>query len=275
MSLELLGIILNTCLTAFIIFFIILDQIKDDRFLTKQVQAFFSDIEGLVFTYYYYKLFKALFYALESIQDPRLSDYNSINHGEIKKQFASKLFILSEKVRLGIKDYGKYLGMISNQREEIRESNLEKEKKLDISYHSDTDMILSYYGELTDLSGNLIVSNFTKITQEKEGWNIYYFLRSLRDYWKKKYKKTLYRKKLKINNKRHNIKRSFFDYHKCFAKIPFYHSTASSSVLAYLIKHSNEKLEKIVEILKGSIRTNPFHGERVYETLGLKFLKNL
>jgi hypothetical protein len=274
MTLEIVSIIISTCLTALIISFIIWDHIKDDRFLTKQVQEFFSNIEGLVFTQYFYNLYKALFNALKSIQDTRLSDYNSINYEEIDKQFASKLFFLREKVRLGIKDYGKYLGIISNQREEIRKNNLENENKLDVIYYSHTDMILSYYGELTDLSGNLIVNDFTKIFQEKEGWDIYYFLGSLRDYWQNKYKKTLLRKKLKINKKRHDIKRSFFDFQKCFEKITIYQSTASPSILAYLVKHSNEKLEKIIDILKGSIRTNPYHKERVYENLGLQFLKD-
>ena len=273
MTLEIVSIIISTCLTALIISFIIWDHIKDDRFLTKQVQEFFSNIEGLVFTHYFYNLYKALFNVLKSIQDTRLSDYDSINYEEIDKQFASKLFFLREKVRLGIKDYGKYLGIISNQREEIRKSNLEKENKLDVIYYSHTDMILSYYGELTDLSGNLIVNDFTKIFQEKEGWDIYYFLGSLRDYWQNKYKKTLLRKKLKINKKRHDIKKSFFDFQKCFEKITIYQSTASPSILAYIVKHSNEKLEKIIDILKGSIRTNPYHKERVYENLGLQFLK--
>ena len=279
MTLEIVSITLSTCLTALIISFIIWDHIKDDRFLTKQVQGFFGNIEGLVFTYYYHNLYKALFNVLKSIHDTGLSVYNSINYGEIDKQFASKLFFLREKVRLGIKDYGKYLGIISNQREEIGKSNLENENILDVIYYSHTDMILSYYGELSDLSGNLIVKDFTKITQEKEGWDIYYFLGSLRDYWQNKYKKTLLRKKLKINKKRHDIKRAFFDFEICFKKINEfneineYQSKASLSILTYLVQRSNEKLEKIVDILKGSIRTNPFHKERIYENLGLQFLK--
>jgi len=201
MNLELLGIILNTCLTALIIFFIICDHIKDDRLLTKQVQEFYWNIEGLIYTYYYYNLYKALFNILRSFNVKQFEDYKAINYGEIDRQFKNKLFYLREKVRLGIKDYGKYIGIIEDQREETKSINPMREKKLDINYFSDTDMILSYYGELLDLTSNPIVKDFTKISQAKEGWDIYYFLRSLRFYWKSKYKKALLRKELKIKKK--------------------------------------------------------------------------
>ena len=258
MSLELLGIILNTCLTALIIFFIIWDHIKDDRLLTKQVQEFFWNIEGLVFTYYFYKLYSAFFSAFNDVKAKEFENYKTINYGEIDKQFENKLNYLRSKVGSGIKEFGKYLGLVMDHDE----------------ISSDTDMILTSRGELLDLNRKQIVYDFTNITQEKEGWDIYYYLRSLRFYWKNKYKRALLRKELKIDRKRHDIKKTFFDYEKCFEKLRIYQSKPIPLVAEYLVKYSNNKLVQAIEILKGSITTNPYHEERVYETLGLQFIKN-
>ena len=49
MSLELLGIVLNACLTGIIAIYIIWDHVKDDRFLAKKVQEFYENIENSIF----------------------------------------------------------------------------------------------------------------------------------------------------------------------------------------------------------------------------------
>ena len=49
MSLELLGIVLNACLTGILAIYIIWDHIIDDRLLKKKVQNFYNNIEKLIF----------------------------------------------------------------------------------------------------------------------------------------------------------------------------------------------------------------------------------
>ena len=56
MSIELLGIVLNACLTGILAIYIIWDHVIDDRLLKKKVQNFYNNIEKLIFYYYLNKM---------------------------------------------------------------------------------------------------------------------------------------------------------------------------------------------------------------------------
>lgn len=247
MSLELLGIVIDTILASAVVFFIIWDHVKDDRILTNQVQEFFRTVESLIYTYYHFQFYKTYFsidYILK-IEDKRFDKFKKINYKDLDHKFSQRMFYLSEKMRRGIKEWGKYIGIIPNFeiKEDMSEDNKDSFSK--IKYYSDTNLIITYQGEILNHLGKPLVQDSNSIT-EKEGFVIFYFLRSLKKYWKINYRKFLLRRKLRGKL---NMTGLFFDYEQVRERI-------NNKRFDSLFRLTNIILEQIKDLLRGTIVTS-------------------
>ena len=91
------------------ILFVVWDHFKDDRLLTKRVQSFYSDLEGLVYTYYKTKLIRDQF--------DESDDKNSCEEHFFKYQRENVFF--RGKVSLLFEAFSKYLGLTYFRRPSI------------------------------------------------------------------------------------------------------------------------------------------------------------
>ena len=150
------------------------DHFKDDRQLTRNVQEFYETIEKLIITYHRHRYYQ-----------PK------------DKELGSKLFgeysYYRSKVKQRMEEFSSYLGFTLSKGKghgtEILTAYMIKtgEKLLE-------DGNITYVH--TDFKDRLVVGNSTRLYKE-EVEKIDEFLKELRDNWKEKYHKKLFRPKIK------------------------------------------------------------------------------
>lgn len=173
-------VIISLLVSTLVLIFIIWDHLKDDRQLAKQVQGFYRDIELLIFTDIQINYYN-------SKELDKISAYDPIQLKKYKNRDIIQNSYLEVKIRQNFSKYSDYLGL-----------TLDKENKI---YLNNTIYTLSEGGILskrnfeTQVSDNVIIS-YLEIKKE-EILEIENFLNSLRFYWRKNYKKFIFRSHLK------------------------------------------------------------------------------
>lgn len=163
-SLTVIFTFTSTLFSFITILILIWDHLKDDRNLTRQVQEYYEDIENYIFSYYQFTYFRRL----RDIKDKNIdknSTENLFNKYIRENQYYG--FSLDEKY-----SYSQYLGFKFVH---------------DYEYMNKSDIKMSKHGHIT----HPIIDN--------EGYNltleqlsiIKRFLFSLRDYWNKKFSKSI------------------------------------------------------------------------------------
>ena len=183
MSLELLGIIVNGLLAGVIALYVIWDHVKDDRLLTKQVQAFYEDIEKLIFYHYTNQIiieFQKLYE--KQIEFPlQLQELN---------EYSNRHYYYRVKVKNRFVEFSDYLGLINSE---------EGQEEKRIEYINETYTILTDTGSLGKRQlGDLRRSTIKDLTNidDKEIEDIDRYLHSLRSHWNKQYHKFIIKPKL-------------------------------------------------------------------------------
>jgi len=172
-SLELVSITINGILAGIITLYVIWDHIKDDLMLRRRVQEFYEDIENLIVLYtkkQLAKLFKDVY-------------AGKVKYPDILKEldeYQNKHYYIMNKVKRSFKENSKYLGLIVTTKDYSK-------------YLNETHFILCENGQLRRRLGYLIIEDNTNI-KSKELDEVKSYLKSLRDYWKTKYKRLLQKK---------------------------------------------------------------------------------
>jgi len=181
MDIQLFAVFLSLSVSLIVLFFIIWDHLKDDRILARQVQEFYGDIEMLIFTHVQVNYYNAIQANEAILEDEDLSLVKKSKNRDIIQNSYLKM-----KINQNFPLYSQYLGLTFN-----------KEKKI---YLNGTIYILHENGNLIKRNIDLyseenIIPSFIDIKKE-EILEILNFLNSLRFYWKKRYKKILFRPEL-------------------------------------------------------------------------------
>ncbi len=181
-------VIISLTISTLVLVFIIWDHLKDDRQLTKQVQEFYHDIESLIFTDIQIKYYDSEDLEKTSIYDPiLLKKYK--NRDIIQNSY------LEVKIRQNFNKYSDYLGL-----------TLDKENK---NYLNNTVYVLNEGGILSKRNFETrgieeIIKSYLEIKNE-EILEIEKFLSSLKFYWRKNYKKFIFRPNLKSQANFHEL----------------------------------------------------------------------
>jgi hypothetical protein len=181
-------VLISLTISTLVLLFIIWDHLKDDRILAKQVQEFYNDIEMLIFTDIQIKYY-------ESLNLKEKSDDELIQLTKYKNRDIIQNSYLEVKIRQNFSKYSDYLGL-----------TLDKENK---NYLNNTIYFLNEGGILSkrnfETSGvEDIIESYLEI-KEEEILEIEKFLNSLRFYWRKNYKKFIFRPNLKSSANFHEL----------------------------------------------------------------------
>jgi len=175
---------LNLIVSSAVLIFIIWDHLKDDRLLTRQIQEFYSDIEMLI-----YSLIQVMYYRAIEKKEIEITDQKSLiktrNRDIIQNSY------LKTKILQNFSKFSSYLGLTINKEENM--------------YLNNTIYILTFDGLLKkrNFENNSledVLTSYIDIKNEEVS-DILKFLNSLRFYWKKNYRKLIFRTPLnqKIN----------------------------------------------------------------------------
>lgn len=176
MNAESIIVYLNLIVSSAVLIFIIWDHLKDDRLLTRQIQEFYSDIEMLI-----YSFIQVMYYKAIEKKDIETSDQKALiktrNRDIIQNSY------LKTKLLQNFSKYSSYLGLTIN--------------KDDGMYLNNTIYILTLEGLIKkrNFENNSLEDVITSYIDIKDGEisDILKFLNSLRFYWKKNYKKLIFR----------------------------------------------------------------------------------
>jgi len=231
MNFDILFLIIEIALLLPVIL-LIWDHIKDDRMLKDQVQEFYFNVENLVYLYYFQGLYKAYFcnYFWRKNRD---KIFKGLEFNDIEKKIEHRSKYYKEKVVKNINEWGKYLGMICMGKKEEDPSSFE--------YFNDTNLILTYDGEVKNNENIPLVEDFLKLEQTDIGWKIRAYLGSLREYWSKYYKKFIFRPTLRYKIKVENMANLFDQYIKRHLKF------IESNFELYKSKNLNHEVQKKYE----------------------------
>lgn len=181
---ESIIVYINLTVSAAVLFFIIWDHLKDDRLLTKQIQEFYSDIEMLIFSYIQVMYYKA-------IEKKEIDEVDQKDLIKTRNRDIIQNSYLKTKIFQNFNIYSSYLGLTLNNEQQI--------------YLNNTIYILTLEGLLKKrnfVNNSLedVINSYIDITEEEIS-DILKFLNSLKFYWKKNYKKSIFRPLLaqKIN----------------------------------------------------------------------------
>ncbi|MFX0060129.1 MAG: hypothetical protein ACFE8J_17670 [Candidatus Heimdallarchaeota archaeon] len=175
---------LNLIVSSAVLIFIIWDHLKDDRLLTRQIQEFYSDIEMLIYSY-----IQVMYYRAIEKKEIEITDQKALiktrNRDIIQNSY------LKTKILQNFNKFSSYLGLTINKEESI--------------YLNNTIYILTFDGLLKkrNFENNSledVLSSYIDIKNEEVS-DILKFLNSLRFYWKKNFRKLIFRTPLnqKVN----------------------------------------------------------------------------
>jgi hypothetical protein len=168
------------------ILFVVWDHFKDDRLLTKRVQSFYWDLEGLVYTYYKTKLIRDQF---DESNDKKSCEEKFF-------QFQKKNVFFRGKVSLLFEDFSKYLGLTY-----FRKSALYCIQNYDYLIES-TGAFQKFRCKLPQIEiGNELCfydNQHKRYAIDEDNLDIINrFFELLRDYWKTYYHKKFFRRGIK------------------------------------------------------------------------------
>lgn len=184
MNSESFIVYLNLIISSAVLIFIIWDHLKDDRLLTRQIQEFYSDIEILI-----YSFIQVMYYKAIEKKEIEIADQKALiktrNRDIIQNSY------LKTKILQNFSKYSSYLGLTINKEDNIYLNNT--------IYTVSFDGLLKKRNFENNSLENVIIS-YIDIKNEEIS-DILKFLNSLRFYWKKNYKKLIFRPPLnqKIN----------------------------------------------------------------------------
>jgi hypothetical protein len=173
-------VIISLTISTLVLIFIIWDHLKDDRILAKQVQEFYNDIEMLIFTDIQINYYESV--DLKEKLNNELTQLTKYKNRDIIQNS-----YLEVKIRQNFSKYSDYMGL-----------TLDRENK---NYLNNTVYLLNEGGILSkrnfETSGiEDIIKSYQEIKKE-EIFEIEKFLNSLRFYWRKNYKKFIFRPNLR------------------------------------------------------------------------------
>ncbi len=150
-------------LTSAILFIILIyDHLKDDKNLFLNVQAYYEDVENLIYTHYQY-----IYFARKLEHSDKLTDKSETKR--LKKKYKHRNQYFSLSVENKNSELSKYLGLI------IIDDN-KYLNKTDISLREEGHILHSEIKETMDIEHIPVINEF---------------LRSLRVYWNKKFSKRI------------------------------------------------------------------------------------
>jgi hypothetical protein len=169
---------ISLIVSLIVLFFIIWDHLKDDRILTMRVQEFYEDIEMLIFTMLQVKYYEALQETESDMDEKQLSMLKKNKNRDVIQNA-----YLMKKIYQNFNLFSNYLGLTHD-----------KDNK---SYITGTIYLLNEDGAILKRNIELntinpLITSYREISRNQIS-EILIFLNSMRFYWNKKYKKSIFR----------------------------------------------------------------------------------